>query len=428
MKDVVGVGLVGFGTVGSGVVRILHEHQAKVKQETGCDVMVKKIVVRDMDKERAYSLHGAELTTRIEDVLEDDSIQMIVEVMGGVEEAKEFILRAFEAKKHVVTANKDLVAMHGEELLRAAAANGSDLYYEASVAGGIPILRGLVDGLASDRIQKVMGIVNGTTNYMLTKMTEDGVSYEEVLKEAQQLGFAESDPSADVDGLDAARKMVILATLGFSMKVAFEDVDVQGIRNVTQEDLRLASQLGYAMKLIGTAEEKDGAVSISVAPTLVSKSHPLAGVRNEYNAVYVHGEAVGQTMFYGPGAGQLPTATAVVSDIVTVVKHMRLGTTGKAMSFASRSKVLQDDGNIHAKYFLRVHMKDETGTFLALTQSFVKENISFDKILQLPLDNEKAEVVIVTHSTSKKQIQQVCESLDSQYMKMISLYRVEGEK
>ncbi|GGE77380.1 homoserine dehydrogenase [Priestia taiwanensis] len=427
MKEVVGVGLIGYGTVGSGVVRILHEHKEKMERETGCDVVVKKIVVRDKEKERSYPLHGAQLTTCIEDILEDTSIHVVVEVMGGTEEAKEYILRAFEAKKHVVTANKDLLAMHGEELLNAAARNGSDLYYEASVAGGIPILRGLVDGLASDRIQKVMGIVNGTTNYMLTKMTEEGVSYEGVLREAQALGFAESDPTADVDGLDAARKMVILATLGFSMKVAFEDVDVKGIRHVTQKDLQLASQLGYVMKLIGTAEEKDGAVSISVAPTLIPKSHPLAGVRNEYNAVYVYGEAVGQTMFYGPGAGQLPTATAVVSDIVTVVKHMRLGTTGKAMSFASRSKVLQDDSNIHSKYFLRVHMKDETGTFLALTKSFVQENISFDKILQLPLDDENAEVVVVTHSTSKKQIQQVCASLDSQYMEMVSLYRVEGE-
>jgi homoserine dehydrogenase len=427
VKEVIAVGLVGFGTVGSGVVRILHEHREKIRRETGCDVIVKKIVVRDMEKERAYPLHGAELTTCVEDVLEDESINVIVEVMGGIQEAKDYILRAFDAKKHVVTANKDLLAMHGEELLKAAAANGSDLYYEASVAGGIPILRGLVDGLASDRIQKVMGIVNGTTNYMLTKMTEEGMSYEDVLQEAQRLGFAESDPSADVDGLDAARKMVILSTLGFSMQVSFDDVDVQGIRSVTQKDLQLASQLGYVMKLIGTAEEKDGAVAVSVAPTLVPKSHPLAGVRNEYNAVYVYGEAVGQTMFYGPGAGQLPTATAVVSDVVTVVKHMRLGTTGKAMSFASRSKVLQEDSDIYSKYFLRVHMKDETGAFLALTKSFVQENISFDKILQLPLDDAKAEVVIVTHSTSKKQIQQVCESLDSQYMEMVSLYRVEGE-
>lgn len=241
------------------------------------------------------------MTKNADEVIQDPDIDVVIEVMGGVEHTKEYILQALKAKKHVVTANKDLMAVYGTELLDAATENGCDLFYEASVAGGIPILRSLVDGLASDRITKMMGIVNGTTNFILTKMSKQGSPYGEVLKEAQELGYAESDPTADVEGLDAARKMAILARLGFSMHVDLEDVSVKGISEVTDEDISYSKRLGYTMKLIGIANRTRDKVEVSVQPTLLPDFHPLASVNNEYNAVYVYGEAVGETMFYGPG-------------------------------------------------------------------------------------------------------------------------------
>ena len=327
----ISIGLLGLGTVGSGVVKIIENHQDKLMHQVGCPVKVKKILVKSLDKERPIEVDPSVLTTDANDVIFDPEIDVVIEVMGGVEQTRKYILQALENKKHVVTANKDLMAVYGSELLKVASENGCDLFFEASVAGGIPILRSIVDGLASDRITKMMGIVNGTTNFILTKMSKNGSAYEEVLKEAQELGFAEADPTSDVEGLDAARKMTILATLGFSMKIDLDDVSVQGITTITEEDLQYGKQLGYTMKLIGIAQEDEGKVEVSVQPTFLSDSHPLASVQNEYNAVYVYGEAVGETMFYGPGAGSLPTATSIVSDLVVVMKNMRLGVNGKSV-------------------------------------------------------------------------------------------------
>ena len=246
MKEI-SIGLLGLGTVGSGVVKIIENHQDKLAHQIGCPIKVKKVLVKDLGKTRAVQLAPDLLTTDASAIFDDPEIDMIVEVMGGVEETKEWLIKALRNKKHIVTANKDLMAIHGAELLREASKNGCDLFYEASVAGGVPIIRSLADGLSSDRITKMMGIVNGTTNYILTKMTVDGLPYEEALKEAQELGYAEADPTSDVDGLDAARKMVILATLGFSMKVDLEDVTTLGIRHVTDEDIDYAKRMGYTI-------------------------------------------------------------------------------------------------------------------------------------------------------------------------------------
>lgn len=243
-------------------------------------------------------------TTEVYDVIRDPEIDVIIEVMGGIEETKQYLIDALNEKKHVITANKDLMALYGTELLHVAKENGCDLYYEASVAGGIPILRTLEEGLASDRITKMMGIVNGTTNFILTKMNVDKSAYEDVLKEAQNLGFAEADPTADVEGLDAARKMAILARLGFSMNVDLEDVKVKGISDISDEDINFSKRFGYTMKLIGIAQRDGEKVEVSVQPTLLPDHHPLSSVNNEFNAVYVYGSAVGETMFYGPGAGK----------------------------------------------------------------------------------------------------------------------------
>jgi homoserine dehydrogenase len=425
----ISIGLLGLGTVGSGVVQIIEDHQEKLMYQVGCPIKVKKILVKSLDKERAIEVDPSVLTTDVNEVLFDPEIDVVVEVMGGVEQTKKLLIQALQNQKHVVTANKDLMAVHGSELLTVAAENGCDLFFEASVAGGIPIIRTIVDGLASDRITKMMGIVNGTTNYILTKMSKDGASYDEVLKEAQQLGFAEADPTSDVEGLDAARKMTILATLGFSMKIDLDDVSVQGITGITEEDLQYGKQLGYTMKLIGMAQEDEGKVEVSVQPTFLSNSHPLASVQNEYNAVFVCGEAVGETMFYGPGAGSLPTATSIVSDLVVVMKNMRLGVNGKSAISPQYQKNMKSADEIFSKYFLRLQVSDAIGVFAEITSLFAEHNISFEKILQLPIKKrEVAEVVLVTHHASKKDFEDILGRLrDLQSVKNIkSCYRVEG--
>ncbi|OLS38390.1 homoserine dehydrogenase [Bacillus sp. MRMR6] len=397
----ISIGLLGLGTVGSGVVKIIKNHQDKLMHQVGCPVEVKKILVQNLHKSRPSEVDKDLLTSNADEVLNDDEIDVIIEVMGGVHETKDYLLSALQKGKHVVTANKDLMALHGSELLTVASENGCDLFYEASVAGGIPILRGLVDGLASDRITQMMGIVNGTTNYILTKMSKDGSAYDEVLKEAQELGFAEADPTSDVEGLDAARKMTILATLGFSMHIDLDDVAVSGISNVTEEDLQYGKQLGYTMKLLGYAHREGEKVEVSVQPTFLSNNHPLASVQNEYNAVYVYGEAVGETMFYGPGAGSLPTATAVVSDLVGVIKNLRLGVNGRSAVTPQYPKRLKTNEEKYSKYFLRIHVQDEVGVFAEITSVFAKHGVSFEKILQLPVrKNETSEIVLVTHRAS----------------------------
>jgi homoserine dehydrogenase len=423
----ISIGLLGLGTVGSGVVKIIENHQDKLIHQIGCPVVIKKILVKDLHKTRPVEVDTRLLTSNADDILHNEEIDVVIEVMGGVADTKEYLLSALRQGKHVVTANKDLMALHGSELLRVASEHGCDLFYEASVAGGIPILRGLVDGLASDRITQMMGIVNGTTNYILTKMSQEGLAYEEVLKEAQVLGFAEADPTSDVEGLDAARKMTILATLGFSMHIDLEDVKVSGITNITEEDLRYGKQLGYTMKLIGFAHREGEKVEVSVQPTFLSDNHPLASVQNEYNAVYVYGEAVGETMFYGPGAGSLPTATAVVSDLVGVIKNLRLGVNGRSAVTPQFPKQLKDDTEKYSKYFLRIHVRDEVGVFADITSLFAKYGVSFEKILQLPIKkNETSEIVLVTHRSSLTNYEKILLELnDLQAVKEIkSSYRV----
>lgn len=424
------IGLLGFGTVGTGVLQIIQDHQDKLVHQLGCGVKVNKILVNDLNKERQVKVRQDQLTVDPQDILDNPDIDVVVEVMGGIDDARSYIKHALENRKNVITANKDLMAVHGSELLQLANKQGCDLFYEASVAGGIPILRTLVEGLASDRITKMMGIVNGTTNYILTKMSKEGRIYGEVLKEAQALGYAEADPTADVEGLDAARKISILGTLGFSMNLDLDDVSVKGITKVTSEDLQYADQLGYTMKLVGIANRMGDKVEVSVQPTLIPHEHPLSSVDDEYNAVYVYGEAVGETMFYGPGAGQLPTATAIVSDLVEVLKNKRLGVNGNSVVIPQFEKKLQTDDEIFSKYFLRIQAKDVPGTFSTLTSLFDEHGVSLEKILQVPLNEGKlAEIILVTHAVSKKNYETVLEKLNDidVVVEVKSSYRVEGE-
>lgn len=431
MEKEVSVGLLGLGVVGSGVTKLIEKYQEDLVHQLGCGVRVKKVLVRNLEKARNTDIDESILTTNCDDVLNDPEIDVIVEVMGGIENARQYILRAFQEKKHIVTANKDLIALYGPELEAAASENGCDLFYEASVGGGIPLLRGLSDGLVSDRIQQVMGIVNGTTNYILTKMDVDGASYEAALKEAQDLGFAEADPTADVEGLDAARKMVILARLSFLTNVELDDVEVEGISKLSLTDLQYGKQLGYSMKLIGFANRtNDHHIEVSVQPTFLSNKHPLASVKDEYNAVYINGEAVGETMFYGPGAGSLPTATAVMSDVVEAIKNMRLGVNGKKFVKPRFQKELTPMDQRYSQYYLRLHVKDEVGAFALISELFHQMGISFERILQTPsTQNELAEIVVVTHKTSLAQFKKAKAKLEELYVveNVDSFFRVEGD-
>ncbi|WP_416828002.1 homoserine dehydrogenase [Ectobacillus polymachus] len=430
MKEIK-VGLLGLGTVGSGVVKIIEDHQDRLRHQLGCPVNIAKILVKNIKKERDVRITPTMLTTDVNDIIYNKDIQIVIEVMGGIKEAREYVLTALNNGKHVVTANKDLMALHGAELLSVAKENHCDLFYEASVAGGIPILRSIVEGFSSDRIKKMMGIVNGTTNFILTKMSNEGKAYEDVLKEAQALGFAEADPSSDVEGLDAARKMTILASLGFSTKVELSDVKVKGITSITEEDLAYSTELGYTMKLIGIAKRDGEKLEISVEPTLLPNSHPLASVQNEFNAVYVFGEAVGETMFYGPGAGSLPTATSIVSDLVAVIKNMILGVTGNSIVTAQYPKILKGDHEVFTKYFLRLHVKDEIGVLAKVTTLFSLNEASFEKIVQMPLEEKgTAEIVIVTHRVALSNYNALLAALEAvEAVKCVKAsYRIEGDE
>jgi homoserine dehydrogenase len=423
------VGLLGLGTVGTGVVRIVEGHQADLRNQVGSPIVIEKVLVQNIEKTRNIGIDASKLTTDPWVIIRNPEIDVIVEVMGGIENTKEYILEALSQGKHIVTANKDLMALHGREILAKASEQRCDVLYEASVAGGIPIIRTLIEGFSSDRITKIMGIVNGTTNYILTKMSQEGASYADVLKEAQDLGYAESDPTSDVEGLDAARKMTILSRLGFRSEVNLEDVSVKGISSVSKEDITYAKRLGYEVKLLGIAERQDESISVSVQPTMVKATHPIASVNGVFNAVYVHGEAVGETMFYGAGAGELPTATSVVADLVAVVKNLKIGVNGQQGVISYNEKRLKTDEQITSKNFLRLHVADRAGVLARITQVFAEYEVSLESVIQQPnAELKEAEIIIITHNASKAAINKVLDAFQTLdvIQNVQSVYRVEG--
>ncbi|MGG3283940.1 homoserine dehydrogenase [Paenibacillus solani] len=423
------VGLLGLGTVGTGVVRIVEGHQEDLSSQVGSPITIELIAVKHLEKYRSVNVDQSKLTEDPWAVIRDPEIDVIVEVMGGIEQTKTYILEALERGKHIITANKDLMALHGAEILAKAQEKQCDVFYEASVAGGIPIIRTLIEGFSSDRIMKIMGIVNGTTNFILTKMSQEGASYEDVLAEAQQLGYAEADPTSDVEGLDAARKMAILGTLGFRSNVELQDVSVKGISQVSKEDIAYAKRLGYEMKLLGIAERDDDEFSISVQPTMVRQGHPIASVNGVFNAVYVYGEAVGETMFYGAGAGEMPTATSVVADLVAIIKNMKLGVNGLKAIVPYKPKKLKTDDQIMCKNFILLHVDDKAGVLAQITQVFAQYQVSLESVVQQPNEhNPDAEIIIVTHHASKASMDEVLNHFEGMEVirRIKSVYRVEG--
>lgn len=408
------IALLGFGTVASGVPFLLTENAEKIAQAAQDEIVISKVLVKDdAEKERLFAAgHDYPFVTNVDEILSDDSIAIVVELMGRIEPAKTFITRALQAGKHVVTANKDLLAVHGSELHQIASDNGVALYYEAAVAGGIPILRTLANSFVSDKITRVLGVLNGTSNFMMTKMVDEGWTYEEALKTAQELGYAESDPTNDVEGIDAAYKAVILSQFAFGMTIGFEDVAHKGISGITPEDVAIAQQLGYVIKLVGDVQETPSGVSAEVSPTFLPKNHPLASVNGVMNAVFVESIGIGQSMFYGPGAGQKPTAASVTADIIRIARRLKDKTIGKAFNEFARPARLSAPEEVKSDYYFSIATADTSGQMLRLAEIFNAEEISFKQILQQASDGKTARLAIVTHSMNKTQLERVLSKLE----------------
>ncbi|WP_277302447.1 homoserine dehydrogenase [Veillonella caviae] len=408
------IALLGFGTVSQGTFNLLRDNAELIINRSDVHIEISKIFVRNPDKYKDITLPGtAQYVTDIQDVLTDNSISIVVELMGGTTFAKECVEAALKHKKSVVTANKDLLAESGPYLLDLAHKNGVDIRFEASVLGGIPIIKTLYDSLGGNRITELVGIMNGTTNFILSKMTDEGLSYNDVLKEAQALGYAEADPTADVEGLDAARKLAILASISFNRRIFFEDVSVEGITKIDTEDIDFGKEFGYNIKLIGIAKETNKGLSLNVYPAFVPLTHPLASVRGSYNAIYIKGNGIDDAMFYGRGAGSLPTGSSVVSDIMEVAKNIAFDSTGRFKPFYFDQKNIYAPGKIESSYYIRLAVDNKTGVLAKIAAKMAEQKISVLSIVQRNMDPETAVLAIVTSKCPRSYILNLIDSFNS---------------
>ena len=411
----INIALLGFGTVASGIPFLLKENGEKITAQAGTEIQIAKVLVRD-DAEKDALLakgHDFNFVTDISAILNDDTVDIVIELMGRIEPAKTFITQALQAKKHVVTANKDLLAVHGTDLLKVAKDNGVVLYYEAAVAGGIPILRTLANSYTADKITKILGVVNGTSNFMMTKMVDEGWTYDEALAEASRLGYAESDPTNDVDGIDAAYKMVILSQFAFGMTIKFEDVRHEGIRHITPEDVKLAQKLGFVIKLVGEIVERPSGIYAEVVPTFLPKNHQLATVNGVMNAVFVESIGINEAMFYGPGAGQKPTATSVVADVIELAKGINKGDVLPAFNTFTRETVYATKEDLVDKYYFAIETEDKAGQLLHLAELFHAENVSFEQVFQENIGDNRASIAIISHKMDLNQFDSLVEKISA---------------
>ena len=395
MADTVKVALLGLGTIGSGVYKLIERQQEEMSSKAGASIEIAAILVHNLGKERE-GVDRTLLTDRWEDIINNEEIQIVIELMGGIEPARTMILEALKAGKNVVTANKDLVAEYGGELLDTAAEKGVDFLFEAAVGGGIPIIRPMKQCLAVNEIDEVMGIVNGTTNYILTKMFEEGMDFDEALAQATELGYAEADPTADVEGLDAGRKIAILASIAFHSRIGFSDVYTEGITRITARDIAYARELGCVIKLMGLARNTDTGIEVRVQPMLVPQDHPLATVNDSYNAVFVKGDAVGDAMFYGRGAGEMPTASAIVGDVFDIVRNILFQCTGRISCTCYKNIPVKEAENIESRFFMRLHVDDRPGVLAGIASVLGNNNVSIAQVIQKHKDGDLAEIVVVT--------------------------------
>ena len=409
----INIALLGFGTVGSGVAETIKRNSQMMAEQLGCQRKITYVLVRHPDKYKNVPLlEGVHLTSSFEEIMADPDIGIVVEVMGGIHPAKEYIFEALNHKMSVVSANKDVVALFGPEIMHTAMENHVNFSCEASVGGGIPILRPLHDSLAANEIESIVGIVNGTTNFILSSMDEEGVSYSDALRVAQKKGFAEADPTNDVCGYDAARKLAILASIGFRANVTFDDVLVEGIEKISQKDVQYASEMGYAIKLLAVGTRQDNGIALNVYPAFVPRTHPLASVKGSYNAIYVTGNIVDDVMFYGRGAGSLPTASAVMADVISTAKHIMNGSTGTGMMLTETKRIpFYSSLKLKNSYYFRLIVDDVTGVLSQIASAYADHDISIKEVVQKSRFEDAAELMIITQDTPRENIIQVEKAL-----------------
>lgn len=395
------VGLLGLGTVGMGVYKLLRKRAETMDKTIGAQLEIKKILVHNKNKKRE-GVDETLLTDDWKEIIEDDEIQIVIEVIGGIEPAKTMILEALKAGKNVVSANKDLIAEEGKEIFDTAQAAGKDFLFEEAVAGGIPIIRPLKQCLAGNDLTDILGIVNGTTNYILTKMFEDGMEFSDALKKAQELGYAEADPTADVEGLDAGRKMAIMASIAFHSRVVFADVYTEGITKITAADIAYAKEFDSVIKLLGVARNTPEGIEVGVYPVMIARDHPLASVRDSFNAVFIHGDAVDDAMFYGRGAGEMPTASAVVGDVIDEARNIEYGCSGRISCTCYQQLAVKDFGDVKNKFFLRMQVENCPGVLAQIAKVFGEHKVSIARVVQKNAKTDRAELVIVTEKVKEK--------------------------
>ena len=428
MDDRVRIGVLGCGNVGSALVRLIHEHADVIEARAGVPLEVTRVAVRDTSKDRGLPLPARCFTDDPGEVVGDPEVDIVVEVIGGIEPPRALIVEALMGGKPVVTANKELIASYGRELFETAEGAGVDILFEASVGGGIPLIRPLRESLAGDRIRRVMGIVNGTTNYILTRMADAGATFSDALDEAQRLGFAEPDPTADVDGFDAAAKAAIIASIAFGARVVTGDVYREGIRDITADDIQSAADLGYVVKLLAVAEDLDGEVAVRVHPAMVPLRHPLASVRDSFNAVFIEGDAVGELMLYGRGAGGAPTASAVLGDLVDAAKNLVEGRKGATMGTLAPKPIRPID-EVESQFYLLLEVADRPGVLAAIATEFGRHGVSIRSMQQRGIGDD-ARLIFVTHKAREADLRATVGALEGveQVHRVGSVLRVMGEE
>ena len=418
------IALLGLGNVGRGVWMILNSNKEEIMKRSGYEVEVAKILVRDVSKARGVEVPLGLLTTDFNDIINDDEIKIVLEVMGGIEPAREYMLAAMDKKKHIVTANKMLLATGGDEIFEKADKEGVMFNYEASVAGGIPIINGINESLTANKVERLYGIVNGTTNYILTKMAFEGLDFNDALKEAQEMGYAEADPTSDIEGFDSQYKLAILSSLAFGTKIKIEDVYREGITKIESVDIQYAKEFKKVIKLLAIVKDNEGRLELRVHPTMIPENHPLANVYDSFNAVLIKGNAVGDLMFYGRGAGDLPTGSAVVSDVVSILRsNIENENLNPVVKNNLWVKEISDISEIDSKYYMRLTVEDRPGVLGEISSVVGENNVSLRSVIQKGLDigNEnKVTIVLVTHMTKEGNIKSAIEEL----YKLDAVYKI----
>ena len=399
------IALLGLGNVGRGVYNILIKNKEEIMKRSGYEIEVSKILVRSLDKYRGVEVSNDILTTNFDDIINDDSIKIVVEVMGGIEPAKEYILRAIEKNKHIVTANKMLLATEGKEVFEKADEKKVMFQYEASVAGGIPIINSINENLTENKINELYGIVNGTTNYILSKMELEGLEFDDVLEEAKEKGYAEADPTSDIEGYDAQYKLAILSALSFGTKISVDDVYREGITKIKPIDMKYASDFNMSIKLLAIAKENNGELELRVHPTMIPETHPLANVYDSFNAIFINGNAVGDLMFYGKGAGDMPTGSAVVSDIISILrKNIDTKNENPVVKDNLWNKNVKSIDDVESRYYIRLTVQDKPGVLGQITTIFGSNRVSLKSVIQKGRkhdDTLEVTLVLITHKTKE---------------------------